>query len=412
MRITPCVLALLFFAALPVRAEDAPTTGTAEPGIDADRLQAHVRWLAAPERKGRGAWPDRKASADYIAKAFADAGLVPLPGRNDMFQDKAGLKEPALRNVVGWLPGVKGAEGEYVILSSHYDHLGQQVTVIEDGEKETRVTMTFPGADDNATGVAALLEIARVMAAEHKAAPQTFTRGVVFVAFDLEERNLVGSRHYVAEPPIPLANCAAFLTMDMLGRSVADMVPGGLFVMGSENSAVIEQSVRAQGEPHGGKTTRVGIDFQPGYSDYVPFQGARIPYLFVTSGACEDYHQTTDTPARIAWAHLHARAAWCHGVTIRLVRAETRPAWRDGVPPSVEEIADVRALIATIETGLAKEPNLPPMIQAGVGNYGAYLDKILADDQVTPQERTNARNGALNLFRMAQHMAAVMRQQR
>lgn len=421
MRIATCLLILLLLAPS-VRAEDppkeapaAPVTGApkdARAAVDSKRLMAHVTWMAAPERKGRGAWPEREATAAYIAKSFADAGLVPLPGRKDMNQDKAGLKEPALRNVVGWLPGPKGSDGEYVILSAHYDHLGQKVSVIVDGETETRVAMTFPGADDNASGVAALLEIARVLGLKHKENPSAFKRGIVFVAFDLEERNLVGSRHYAKEPPLPLANCAAFITMDMLGRSVADLVPGSLFVMGTESSAVVDKLMRDLGEPKGGKTTKIGIDFQPGYSDYVPFKDAKIPYVFVTSGACEDYHQTTDTAARIQADHLHARTTWCRDLTMRLVNAAERPAWRDSVPPSVEELKDVRALIATIETEVAKVPNLPPMVAGAVGNYGKYLDKLLADGQVTAEERTNARNGALNLFRMAQQMASVLNQQR
>ncbi|MDF1701364.1 MAG: M28 family peptidase [Planctomycetota bacterium] len=407
--VVSCLILLLASA----RAEDAPATAAkAAVDVEVARLMTHVRWLAAPERKGRGAWPEREASAAYIAQAFAAAGLKPLPGRDSMFVDKAGLKQPALRNVVAWLPGPKGAAGEHVILSSHYDHLGQKVTEIRDGETVTRTTMTFAGADDNASGVAALLEIARCLGAQHKADPKAFPRSLVFVAFDLEETNLLGSRHYVQEPPLPLAGCAAFLTMDMLGRSVGDMVPGSLFVMGGESSAVLAKQVVAGGEPKGGKTIKVGIDFQPGYSDYVAFQEAKIPFLFLTSGACEDYHQTGDVAARIQGAHLRARARWAQDLTMRIVASPTRPTWRDGVPPSVAELKDVRALIKTIEAEIAKVPGLPPMATAMVTNYGAYLDKLLADDQVTLEERTNARNGALNLFRMAQQMAVVMNAQR
>ena len=409
MRLLPS-LALLFLLVAPVRAEEAPPE--AEREILVTRLMEHVRWMAAPERKGRGAWPEREATADYIAAAFAEAGLQPLPGRTSMFQDKAGLKEPALRNVVAWLPPAKDGLAEYVILSSHHDHLGQKVVEAKDGETVVRTTTTYHGADDNASGVAALLEIARVLGARHRKEPAAFRRGLVFVAFDLEEQGCLGSRHFVKEPPLKLAHCAAFVTMDMLGRSVADLAPGHVFAMGAESSAAIEAVLRAAGEPKGGKTVKVGIDFQPGYSDYVPFKDAKMPYLFVTSGACEDYHQPGDLPKRIEAAHLRARAIWCRDLTMRLVNAETRPTWREGIEPSVGELKDVRGLIATIEGGLKKVPGLPPMVVQMVGNYGAYLDKLLADGQVTAEERTNARNGALNLFRMAQQMATVLQQQR
>jgi hypothetical protein len=374
--------------------------------ITTERLMAHVTWLAAPERRGRGTWPDREATANYIAAAFRKAGLQTLPGHDSMFFDKAGLKEPALRNVAAWLPGPAGAQGEYVILSAHYDHLGQKVTEIKDGETVMRTTMTFHGADDNASGVAALLEIARSLALRHKADPKAFPRGLVFVAFDLEERNLLGSKHYVAEPPLPLAGCAAFVTLDMLGRSIADLVPGSLFVMGMENSAVLEGHVRAVGEPKGGRSIRMGIDFQPGYSDYVPFKDAKIPYLFLTSGACEDYHRTGDITARIKPTHLLARTRYARALTTRILAGPTRPVWRDGVPPSVEEIKSLRALMATIEASLKTVPGLPPMVSMLVGNYGIYLDKVLVDEKVTPEERKSVRLGALNLFRMAQQFVA------
>ncbi len=377
--------------------------------ISAERLMAHVRWLAAPERKGRGAWPDRKATADYIAAEFKKAGLQTVGDRTTMFQDKAGLKEPAMRNVIAWLPPGKGGTGDHVILSAHYDHLGQKVFEVEDGESITRSTVTYHGADDNASGVAALLEIARYLGARYKDGLPDATRGIMFIAFDLEEQQLLGSKHYVAHPWLPLSACSTFITMDMLGRSVADLVPGSLFAMGTENSQAVEALVRYAGQPKGGKLIKVGIDFQPGYSDYVPFMEAKIPYLFLTSGACEDYHRPTDVASRIQPTHLLARALWALKLTQSLSRSSRMPRWRAGVAPNVEEIKDLRALISTLEKGLASVPNLPPMVTMMVGNYGKYLDKLLADDAITKEERDGARTGALTLFRAAQQMAGQMR---
>ena len=400
------LIALLLPAAAvlisPASAEDAPTTTAAKPAIDAERLMAHVRWMAAPERKGRGAWPDREATAAYIAKAFAEAGLKVLPGRKDMFQDKAGLKEPALRNVVAWLPPPPEAKGEYVILSSHYDHLGQKVTVIKDGETETRVSMTFAGADDNASGVAVLLEIARVLGAKHKADPTALGRGVVFVAFDLEEQNLIGSQDYVKRTPLPLDGCAAFLTMDMLGRSLADLIPGSLFVMGTENSAALDALVRKQPEPTDGERIILGIDFQPGYSDYVPFKDAKIPYIFLTSGACADYHRATDVVARIQPEHLVARTTWVRRLVSELLELEQRPTWRGGAEPSVEEVKILQKTLTVVAKKLPDIPGIPPQAEPMVKNFLKFIEGVLADGAVTEQERRSVRNTTLMLFRFAQ----------
>jgi hypothetical protein len=405
MRRHPLALLLLLFLPVPALAQDGPH-------VELRRLHDHVAWLAAPARQGRGSWTQRKATADYVAAAFRAAGLAPLPGRDSMFVDAPGDPsagkdaEPALRNVVAWLPGAHGADGEHVILSAHYDHLGQRATETrsEDGTI-TRTTVTYPGADDNASGVAALLEIARVLGARHAAAPKSFPRALVFVAFDLEERETKGSRFYVKAPCLPLERCAAFLTMDMLGRSIADLAPGSLFVMGTENSAALDDDVRAVGDPKGGRRTTVGIDFQPGYSDYVPFRAAKVPYVFITSGACADYHAPGDVPARLDEAQLLARTRWVRDLTWRVLTDERRPVWRDGVPPQVGEMKDLRTLIRGVQGHLADVPGVPPLAAVMVGNYGTYLDGILSDGKVTPRERESARTAALNLFKLAAHLA-------
>ena len=109
---------------------------------------------------------------------------------------------------------------------------------------------------------------------------------VLFVAFDLEEQGLVGSRRLAAAPPLPLDRCAAFLTMDQMGRSLADLVPGTLFVMGAEHAEVLDAVVSDQPAIPGGKLGKLGIDFQPrvGYSDYLPFLEREMPFLFVSTG--------------------------------------------------------------------------------------------------------------------------------
>ena len=158
MRHAACLVASLFLLVAPVRAEEAPPEAKREilPGA----LAKHVQWMAAPERKGRGLWPDRKATADYIAKAFAEAGLKPLPGRDSMFCDKAGLKEPALRNVVAWLPGPKDAKAELSELIAKVPKPKQVEPVAREFVKNwvvkdlvdvegLRTTYGFPGAENN-----------------------------------------------------------------------------------------------------------------------------------------------------------------------------------------------------------------------------------------------------------------------
>ena len=397
--------ALLLFLLLslwpsPARAREEPATA---PTLSADALMQHVRWLAHADRRGRGDWASRKETAAYIQQAFAGAGLVALPGQGGMYLDKPGPARadgaPAIahRNVAAWIPVGEKPTEDYIILSAHYDHLGAQ--------KKGDAERTFPGADDNATGIAALLEIARACGAASLEERAAWRRSLVFVAFDLEEQNLTGSKDFVKRSPLPLSGCAAFVTMDMLGRSLADLIDGSLFVMGTENSAALDALVRAGPEPEAGKRVVLGIDLQPAQSDYVPFRDAKVPYVFLTSGACADYHRPTDVVARIQPAHLAARAAWIRRLTGSLLRMDTRPVWREGAPPSVGEIQGLQQVLQAVATKLPGTPGMPPQALTMLTNFLGFIETVLADGVVTEAERKNVRNTTLMLFRFAQSAA-------
>ena len=161
--------------------------------IDEARLTADVAWLADPAREGRGVGtPGLEASAAYIAQRFKDLGLKPLKGAADYFQiftgNGPGNKPVQLKNVIGAIEGSNPAyAGQALIVSAHYDHLGRGWPDARAGE-EGKI---HPGADDNASGVAAILETARLI---KDAKPE---RTVVFAAFSGEESGLQGAHHYV-----------------------------------------------------------------------------------------------------------------------------------------------------------------------------------------------------------------------
>ena len=179
-------------------------------------LMEHVQWLAAPEREGRGVGTKGlDAAAEYVAAQFKAMGLQPGGRDGSYFQPFTAGKSPAggpvtLRNVVGVLPGTKAEwTGQSAVLGAHYDHLGSGWPDVHKGD-EGRV---HPGADDNASGVAVLLELAKALAAGEK--PQ---RTLVFVAFAGEEAGLLGSRHYVEHPPFPIEKTLGMINLDTVGR--------------------------------------------------------------------------------------------------------------------------------------------------------------------------------------------------
>ena len=351
--------------------------------IDRTRLEGHVKTLASPELGGRGSPEDREKAWVYLAEALKVAGVVPVAGADTLLRAfPAKEPNPAGKNVVGWIPGKD--TNEYVVLSAHFDHLGRK------GDA------WFPGADDNASGVAALVEIARALAAGPKPA-----RSVLVLGFDLEESNCVGSRAYAADPALPLERCAAFTTMDMMGRSLADVYPGLLLVMGGERADALAATTASMPAAPGVVIRELGMDFnQLGWSDYVPFEERKVPSLFFTSGACRDYHRPTDTPDKIDFAALEARAATVL-VTIRLLAAlPARPVWIAEPAPRLAEIETLHTLVK--EAGAHEdELGVPKGMRAMRQNFENNLAATLARGTVTTAERAAARNLALMMFRAA-----------
>ncbi len=260
--------------------------------FDPAALRAHVEWLAAPEREGRGiGTAGLAAAADYIAQRFAQAGLQP-GGNGGWFQEFSvdlgnRRRSHVARNVIGILPGTDpDFVGESVIVAAHYDHLGRDGR----GVRVAELGQVHPGADDNASGVAVLLELARAMAAERRP-PRT----VVFAAFAGEEEGLQGSRHFVANPPagLPLAGMRAVLNLDTVGR----LGTNELTVLATGTATEWVHVFRGVAF-----TTGVPIRSIAGAaesSDQLSFIERGIPGVQLFTQAHLDYHRPSDTPDKI-----------------------------------------------------------------------------------------------------------------
>ncbi|MGE0160204.1 MAG: M28 family peptidase [Gemmatimonadales bacterium] len=186
------------------------------------------------------------------------------------------------RNVVARLPGASPTlRNEYVIVGAHYDHLGHG----GEGSLAPGDTSIHNGADDNASGTAALVDIARRLSAGPRP-----DRSVLFIAFTGEERGLWGSAYFVREPTIDLDRAVAMLNLDMVGR----VVDNGLTVMGFGTAAEWDEIVdRANSE----LARPFDIAKAPdgyGPSDHSSFYGEGIPVLHFLSNLHEDYHRPSD----------------------------------------------------------------------------------------------------------------------
>jgi hypothetical protein len=203
-------------------------------------------------------------------------------------------------NVVGILSGSDPRlAGEYIVIGAHYDHLGlggpESLAAVPEGQ-------IHHGADDNASGTAGLLELARVMAKDRA----RVKRSLVFIAFSGEELGLLGSGAYTKAPAAPLASTVAMLNMDMVGR----LRNGSLFVGGVGTSpawkTLLEKLNQAKemagGNPGSGSGSRFQLSYGEdgfGPSDHQSFYVRDIPVLFFFTGTHDDYHKPSDTAEKI-----------------------------------------------------------------------------------------------------------------
>lgn len=271
----PRLLLLLFLGAL------LSQQGLAQERFDADALLRHVEVLAADSMAGRktGTEGGRRARA-YLESAYGARGLQPF-GRT--FARPFHLGGVRGTNVVGYLPGTVHPD-RYIVLSAHYDHVG------------TRRGSIYNGADDNASGVAALLAAAEYFS-EH---PPEHT--LVFAAFDAEEAGLLGAQAFLEDPPVAPERFLLNVNLDMVSRSEA----GELYAAGTYHYPALRPALervarrsevrlllghdRPELGPRGDWTL---------LSDHAVFHRAGIPFVYFGVEDHADYHQPTDDYGRI-----------------------------------------------------------------------------------------------------------------
>ena len=184
-----------------------------------------------------------------------------------------------VHNVVGYLPG---DTGEYVIIGAHYDHIGL-------GEQYSMSPATagtvHPGADDNASGTAGVIELARWFSTQPKQ-----KRGVLFLAFAGEELGLLGSSYFVSHPAFPLENAVAMINLDMIGRVRDSKVYIGGLATGTGLKTEVDRAALKYA---------LNADYSDtsgyGASDHSSFTTRQVPVLFFFSGLHSDYHRPSDT---------------------------------------------------------------------------------------------------------------------
>lgn len=240
-----------------------------------------------------------------------------------------------VRNVMAYLPG---KTDEYVILGAHYDHLGYGDT---NSLSPSEIGKIHPGADDNASGTAGVLELARMLSKKKG----KLDRGVLFLNFAGEEIGLLGSSYWVNHPTLPLDKAVAMINMDMIGRIRDDKV----YVGGVGTGSTFQPLLDPMGAKYGLK-----LEFsKSGYaaSDHTSFVTKQVPVLFFFSGLHADYHKPSDTADKIQPAPAAKLLDLIAGLTTDLAQGKERPQFVK-----------------------VEEPR--PMGDSGGGGYGPYFGSI------------------------------------
>lgn len=351
----------LILAHLPVRADDLPNgwEGTIKP----EHVRAHVEFLASRELAGRSGANSTKAT-DYLTKQFRVCKLRPLFADDSFEQpiptsaeerdentnsssggggDDPPSKGPRIvgRNVGAWLEGSDPKlRDELIVIGTHFDHLG------------TRSGKVFRGADDNASGTAMMLEVARQLAVS-KQRPK---RSIVFVGFDLEEQLLWGSRWFVAHPPFELDRVKLFITADMIGRSLGDLPLPTVFIMGSEHAPRMKTLLDDVGSPRGLEVARLGVDLIGVRSDYGPFWNEKIPFLFFSTGEHPDYHTPRDVPEKLDFDKIARVSSLVLKIVESVGNSNWTPEWSDDVAPDIHEVKAVHRITDLLLQAGEKKP--------------------------------------------------------
>ena len=235
------------------------------------------------------------------------------------------------RNVVGVIEGSDPKlKDEYVIVTGHYDHVGQKAPFI------------FHGADDNATACAAVIAIAEAI----KANPTPPKRSIMFLVFEAEEDFLQGAFHYVNSPIVPLEKTVAVLNMDMIGRdeesatwnTKADQNRNGVNLIGTLYSPDLRRVIEASNESIGLKLDyKTDTDDREGWfsrSDHYPFAIKGVPMVLFNTGEHPDYHTANDTWDRINYPKMEKIVRLVYLSARRLADAAARPRFDTGPSPA------------------------------------------------------------------------------
>ena len=335
----------------------------ARSGLEAN-LRKHVEHLGSDKLEGRRAGePGANLAGEYVAAQFKKAGLKPgyTGGGKPAFKQPfsytpvrdphsapavptAASTAPEAKqafNVIGILPGKDPVlKSEAIVIGAHYDHLGHGGS----GSVAANSTEIHHGADDNASGTAAVIELARLFTSRNPRDSKGVSsnkRTLIFIAFSGEEDGLFGSKYYVNNPVWPLDKTIAMINLDMVGRlNENKLTVGGIGTAGEWKSIVESSNAKSTGligATSGALPAALATSSifqltlnQDGFgpSDHSSFYGKNIPVLFFFTNTHLDYHKPSDTFEKINYTGLTSITNYVAAVVRSVDQSPARPTYK------------------------------------------------------------------------------------
>ena len=304
------------------------TAASAQPSRhDAEQIRGAMDFLASDALQGRGSGShDELIAATYLASQLRQIGIKPAGDDAGYIQNvsveldsEGGKKQWNTRNVIGVLRGWdKRLKNEVILLTAHLDHLGVRKPVNGDD--------IYNGADDDASGCVAVLQLARALA--QKKAPR---RTVLFVFFGSEETGGQGNQYFLQHPPVPLKNIIANLEFEMIGRPDAAVKPGELWLTGFERTnlgpELAKHGARLVADPHPKQK------FFQRSDNYALAKQGIVAQTVSSFGLHSDYHRPSDDEAHLDFKHMEQAIQSMLGPVGWLANSDFKPEWVEGQKP-------------------------------------------------------------------------------
>jgi hypothetical protein len=296
--------------------------------IAANQIHGAMEFLASDALQGRGSGThDELVAATYLASQLRQIGIEPAGDEGGYIQNvsgefnfyREGKKQWNTRNVIGILRGTDAKlKDEVLLLTAHLDHVGMREAVNGDN--------IYNGADDDASGCVAVLQLARALA--QKPAPR---RTVLFVFFGSEETGGQGNQHFLEHPPVPLKNIIANLEFEMIGRPDAAVKPGELWLTGFDRTnlgpELAKHGAHLVADPHPKQQFFMRSD------NFALARQGIVAQTVSSFGLHADYHRPSDDVAHLDFKHMEQAIHSMLGPVEWLANSAFKPEWVEGKKP-------------------------------------------------------------------------------